>query len=90
MQGYNGAINSGFRHDARKTSISRAAIDQRAPDALDFDCLLEFEDVVLACMGRCSFGAGFARRDPALGDRIVPFAEIEHARVSCFDPPLVV
>ncbi|WP_441259631.1 hypothetical protein AB7008_23735 [Bradyrhizobium sp. 521_C7_N1_3] len=62
MQGYNGAAVEAFLRRAN-ASVARAAIDQSAPDTLDFDCPLE--DVVLNHTGRCC-KPGFARRYPAL------------------------
>src|SRR6266567_6326198 len=96
MRDNNGAAGGAFRrHRTRastsartsaRTSLACAAIDQRPPDALNLDCPLKLEDVVLAGVGGWCCGAGFARRDPALCDRIVPFADIDQGRLSCVIP----
>lgn len=81
---------SGFDARGGRTSAACAAIDQRSPDALDFDGPLEFDDVVLAHFRRCRLLARFARRDPALGDGIVPLAQINQLVSPLFDPPCVI
>src|SRR6185369_14180271 len=70
-----------------RASVACAAIDERAPDAPDFDRPLKLQDVVLARLGGCSLKAGFARCDPAFGYGIVPLAEIDHVRFSSFQSP---
>lgn len=77
----NHAADAALLHRASaRASLACAAIDQSAPDALNLDCPLKLKDVVFACLRRRRFGMKFARRDPAFGDWIVPFAEIDHAR----------
>ncbi|BAC49365.1 blr4100 [Bradyrhizobium diazoefficiens USDA 110] len=86
MRNDNGAADGGFLCRAR-ASVACAAIDERAPDALDLDRPLKLEDMVLARWGGCRLRAGFARRDPAFGYGIVPSAETDHVRFSSFQIP---
>ncbi|MDA9430969.1 hypothetical protein [Bradyrhizobium sp. CCBAU 51627] len=46
-------------------SLACAAIDQGAPDALDFEIPLKLDDVVFGRVGGSDFEEMFARRDPA-------------------------
>ncbi|WP_426425717.1 hypothetical protein [Bradyrhizobium genosp. A] len=88
MQDDNYAADAALlRRAGAKASLACAAIDQSAPDALNLDRPLKLEDVVLVCVRRSGFGMKFTRPDPAFGDRIVPFARIDHARFSSSDPP---
>lgn len=89
MRGYNGAAGGGLiRRGVRaKPSVAGAAVDQCAPDALDFDGPLQLKDVVLACRRGFFLQSWFTRCDPALGYRIVPFADIDQVRVSSLRSP---
>ncbi|QHP70860.1 hypothetical protein EI171_28385 [Bradyrhizobium sp. LCT2] len=88
MRNDNSAADGGFLRCCARASIACAAIDERAPDALDFDRPLKLQDVVLARWGGWRLRAGFARHDPAFGYRIVPLAETDHVRLSSFYPPV--
>jgi hypothetical protein len=76
------------RRATGRISVTRAAVNECPPDALDFDRPLKLQDVVRARAGRCLLKARLARCDPALGYRIIPFAEIDQARLSSLRSPL--